>query len=51
MCEGGLVSLEVESRLRGLQLRVWGGGCEKEEKYFGGSIRKFFCYGAGAENK
>ena len=26
MCEGGLFSLEVESRLRGLQLRVWGGG-------------------------
>ena len=31
MCEGGLFSLEVESRLRGLQLRVWGGGvCMKK---------------------
>ena len=28
-----------------------GGGGEKEEEYFGGSIQKFFCYGAGAENK
>ena len=31
VCEGGLFSLEVESRLRGLQLRVWGGGCVYEK--------------------
>ena len=33
------------------QQRGGGGGGEKEEEYFGGSIQKFFCYGAGAENK
>ena len=46
------INSEVEKeRLYVSTKRRGGGGGEKEEKYFGGSIQKFFCYGAGAENK
>ena len=51
---GGGVYEKINSEVEKERLYVStkrGGGGEKEEEYFGGSIQKFFCYGAGAENK